>query len=80
MGPLHEGLYRGLCIAGNDVHEAVMTFAEAKAFAKQHPHIMGFTYEHKDREPTEATRVWFKAKIEILYNESWWSYSTGSGM
>jgi len=79
-GPLHEGLYRGLCIAGNDIHEAVMTFAEAKAWAAKHPHVQGFTFEHADREPTEPTRVWFKSRIEILYNESWWSYSTGNGM
>jgi prolyl 4-hydroxylase len=80
IGPLHEGLYRGLCIAGHDVHEAIMTFAEAKAFAAKHPAVQGFTYENADREPTEPTRFWFKSRLEILYNESWWSYSTGRGM
>jgi len=80
VGPLHQGLYRGLCIAGNDVHEAVMTFAQAKEYASQHPEVQGFTFENKEREPTEPTRVWFKSVMEILYNESWWSYSTGRGM
>jgi hypothetical protein len=57
-----------------------MTFAEAKAFAAKHPAVQGFTYENADREPTEPTRFWFKSRLEILYNESWWSYSTGRGM
>jgi len=69
-----------LCIAGNDAHEAIMTFEEAKAYAASNPQVMGFTYEHPDRYPTERTRVWFKSKIEVLYNEKWWSYSTGRGM
>lgn len=79
-GPLHEGLYRGLCIAGNDVHEAVMTFDEAKEYAKSDKRVQGFTFEHAERYPKEPTRVWFKSRIEILYNEQWWSYSTGRGM
>ena len=79
-GPLHEGLYRGLCIAGHDVHEAIMTFEEAKEYAASDSRVQGFTYEHPDRFPTERTRVWFKSRIEILYNEQWWSWSTGRGM
>jgi len=80
IGPLHKGIYQGLCIAGNDVHEADMTFDEAQAWADKHPECTGFTYEHPERYPSTKTRVWFKAKLEILYNETWWSYSTGRGM
>lgn len=80
IGPLHEGIYQGLCIAGNDVHEAICTFEQAKALAVTIPGCQGFTYEHAERYPTEPTRVWFKSKLNVLYNESWWSYSTGSGM
>ena len=80
IGPLHEGIYRGLCIAGNDIHEGIMTFEEAKEYASSHPACHGFTYENEDRYPDERTRVWFKSKLNVLYNEEWWTYSTGLGM
>ena len=74
-------MYKGLSIAGNDVHEAVMTFDEAKAFAEKLPNCQGFTYEAKDRYPNDApVRVWFKSKLDVLYNDDWWTWSTGRGM
>jgi len=80
IGPLHEGIYKGLSTAGYDVHEEVMTFEEARALASKLPQCQGFTYESKDRYPTTPVRVWFKSKLNILYNEDWWSWSTGAGM
>jgi len=80
VGPLHEGIYRGLSIAGDDVHEGVMNFEKAKALALRLPNCQGFTYEHSDRYPTDDVRVWFKSRLNVLYNEDWWSYSTGFGM
>ena len=32
-GPLHKGFYRGHCLAGDDVYEAVMTVEEAIQWA-----------------------------------------------
>ena len=60
--------------------QAVMTWDEAKAYADSHPEVMGFTWAHRDRYPKEPTRFWFKRVMEVLYNEDWWSYSTGRGM
>lgn len=76
-GPLHEGVYRGLCLAGDDVHEAVMTFAEALTWARSHEGVQGFTFEHPQRRPEEPTRVWFKSTMRVHYDENWWSYSLG---
>jgi len=80
IGPLHEGIYRGLSIAGSDVREEVLTFEEAKELAKTIPNCQGFTYEHPERYPNEKVRVWFKSKLNVLYNDDWWTYSTGHGM
>jgi len=80
IGPLHEGIYKGLSTAGNDIHEAVMTFEEAKAYAATLTGCQGFTYEHPMRHPDTKTRVWFKSKLNVLFNEDWWTYSTGFGM
>jgi len=80
IGPLHEGLYRGHCLAGDDIHEAIMTFEEARAWAVQHPMCMGFTYSSRERNPTVPVRVWFKSKLKVLGNDDWWSYSLGRGM
>lgn len=77
IGPLHEGHYRGHCLAGDDVHEGVMTFDEAKAYAAGHADVDGFTFEHQSREPAERVRVVFKSKMRVLYDEAWWSYSLG---
>lgn len=54
-----------------------MTFEEAKLWASQHDQCMGFTFMHASKEPLETVRIWFKTKLEICYNESWWSYSLG---
>ncbi|EOD39168.1 hypothetical protein EMIHUDRAFT_439880 [Emiliania huxleyi CCMP1516] len=77
VGPLHEGMYRGHCLAGDDVHVACMTFAEAKAWAAAHPGVAGFTFQHPEREPAVPVRVWFKSRMAVLYNEEWWSCSVG---
>ena len=58
----------------------VMTFEEAKKFAARLPNCQGFTYESQERYPTEPVRVWFKSRLNILYNDDWWSWSTGRGM
>lgn len=57
-----------------------MTFAEAKEFAKRLPNCQGFTYECSERYPDKPVRVWFKSQINVLYNEGWWTWSTGKGM
>ena len=57
-----------------------MTFDEAKAFAAKLPNCQGFTYEAKARYPTEPVRVWFKSRLNVLYNDDWWTWSTGKGM
>ena len=57
-----------------------MTFEEAKKFAARLPNCQGFTYESQERYPTEPVRVWFKSRLNILYNDDWWSWSTGRGM
>ena len=64
-GPLHEGMYAGHCLAGDDVHEAEMTFAEAKAWARCHPQCEGFTFKSREREPTERVTVWFKSTLKV---------------
>lgn len=80
VGPLHEGVYRGHCLAGDDIHEAVMTVAQAKEWAASHPTCFGFTFMAQDREPATPVRVWFKSKLKVLYSEEWWTYSLGRGM
>ena len=80
MGPLHEGFYRGHCLAGDDILEAVMTIEEAKIWAKNNPKCYGFTFNSSNRELRTPTRIWFKSKLNVLYNEEWWTYSTGLGM
>ena len=78
-GPLHKGTYAGMCIAGNDVFEAVMTYQQAVAWAEGHPICAGFTFNHPDREPKEETRFWFKSRMMLLDADGWWSYSMGRG-
>ena len=86
VGPLHKGFYRGCCIAGDDVSEADMTVSQAKAHAETVDAILGFTYNTREKEPVDehgherVVRVWFKSKLNVLYNEDWWTYSTGHGM
>jgi len=80
LGPLHKGLYKGHCLAGDDLHEAVMTFDEAEAWAAANSECEGFTYQDAERRPTEPTRVWFKSRLRVLANDGWWSYSLGRGM
>ena len=80
LGPLHEGYYRGHCLSGDDIHEAVMTVPQALAWAAAQPQCMGFTFKHEAASPPEAVRVWFKSKLKVLCNDDWWSYSLGRGM
>jgi prolyl 4-hydroxylase len=80
VGPLHEGMYCGHCLAGDDVHQAVMTFEQAKAWAVAQPQVQGFTFQHPHRQPQEAVRVWFKSRMEVLYDDNWWAYSLGRGI
>ncbi len=77
-GPLHAGLYAGMCVAGDDVFEADMTFEEAKAWAASCPTCEGFTFASSQRMPILPTRVWFKSKMVVLYQEGWWSFSVGT--
>jgi len=79
-GPLHEGIYRGHCVAGDDLHEDIMTFEEAKLWALLHPACQGFTFQHPDRFPSCKIRVWFKRNLRILDSVGWWSYSLGRHM
>lgn len=80
VGPLHEGVYRGHCLAGDDIHEAVMTLQQAQQWASSNPLCFGFTFQHASREPTVPVRCWFKSKLKVLYSEDWWTYSLGRGM
>ena len=57
-----------------------MTVEEAKEFAAKIPNCYGFTYNSAERDITTPTRIWFKSKLNVLYNEAWWTYSTGLGM
>ena len=75
--PLHEGVYAGHAIAGDDLHEAVLTFDDALAWAKAHPACQGFTYQSADRRPTKPTRVWFKSRLRVLHADGWYTYSVG---
>ena len=80
IGPLHKGFYRGHCLAGDDILEAVMTVAEAIEWSSKNPHCYGFTYNSVEKNVDGPTRIWFKSKLNVLYNECWWTYSTGLGM
>ena len=86
IGPLHEGFYRGCCLAGDDVYEADMTIEEAKTYTAAHDQILGFTYNTVAKDPRDErgnparVKIWFKSKLNVLYNETWWSYSAGRGM
>jgi len=80
QGPLHEGVYKGHCLAGDDVHEALMTFEEARAWAATRPDVEGFTYRHASPRPEERVHVWFKSRMLVLCNEGWWSYSLGKAV
>ena len=63
-----------------------MTISQAKAFAASNEKIMGFTYNKVEKNPLdnqgqeEVVHIWFKSKLNVLYNETWWSYSAGKGM
>ena len=80
VGPLHEGVYRGHCLAGDDIYEAVMTINEALAWAQAHPVCFGFTFQATTRNPAGPVRIWFKSQLKVLYHEEWWTYSLGRGM
>ena len=80
VGPLHKGFYRGHCLAGDDILEKVMTVEEAIKWANENPLCFGFTFNHADKNFAGPIRIWFKGKLNVLFNESWWTYSTGAGM
>lgn len=80
LGPLHAGYYRGCCLAGDDVYEAEMTLTDAIAWAAAHPECFGFTYNKTEKMPEGVMHIWFKSKLQVLYNETWWTYSVGRGM
>ena len=80
VGPLHEGMYVGHCLAGDDLHEAVMTLAQAREWAKANPLCQGFTFQHRSRAPEEPVRMWFKCRMRVLHSDGWWSYSMGRGI
>jgi len=79
-GPLHEGIYAGHCLSGDDLYEAVMTITQAKQWLQQHPEALGFTFQHEDRHPIEPVRCWFKSRLRVLYHPGWWTISMGRGM
>jgi len=80
VGPLHKGFYRGHCLAGDDIREAVMTLEEAIEWSSKNPKCYGFTYNSVHKDVEGPIRIWFKSKLNVLYNETWWTYSTGLGM
>ena len=57
-----------------------MTIPEAIEWAKRNKQCYGFTYNSANKDIQEPTRIWFKSKLNVLYNEDWWTYSTGLGM
>ena len=59
------------------LHEAVLTFDDALAWAKAHPACQGFTYQSADRRPSKPTRVWFKSRLRVLHADGWYTYSVG---
>ena len=80
VGPLHKGFYRGYCLAGDDLLAAVGTVDQAIQWADANPHCSGFTFQSADKDAHGPIRIWFKAKLDVAYNETWWTYSTGLGM
>ena len=69
MGPLHRAYYRGHCLAGDDILEAVMTIPEAIEWASNNKQCYGFTYNSAEKEVDGPIRIWFKSKLNVLYNE-----------
>ena len=57
-----------------------MTIEEAMQWASNNKQCFGFTYNSANRDVDGPIRIWFKSKLNVLYNESWWSWSTGLGM
>jgi len=76
-GPLHEGIYMGQCLEGDELHQADMTFRQALEWAKGCPDCQGFTFEHELRRPEEVVRVVFKSHLRVLTKDGWWTYSLG---
>merc|ERR1719446_357707 len=79
-GPLPEGVYAGYCLAGDDIREAVMPFAQAEEWARSHEKCVGFTYKDPSRRPEGPVRVWFKSRLKVLHHSEWWAYSCGRGI
>ena len=76
-GSLPMGFHRGLCAAGDDVYEADMTLEEARAYCDSNPECLGFTYNAVEQEPAGVVHIWFKSHLNLIYDESWFSYSNG---
>ena len=57
-----------------------MTIEEAIEWASNNRQCYGFTYNSVEKAVDGPTRIWFKSKLNVLYNETWWTYSTGLGM
>ena len=85
-GSLPVGFHRGLCGAGDDVHEADMTLDEAREYCHANPECQGFTYNTVEQEPVGVVHIWFKSQLNLLYDETeewlqtWWTYSNGRGI
>ena len=56
--PAPRGRVRGHAIAGDDLHEAVLTFDDALAWRSAPARA---SYQSADRRPSKPTRVWFKS-------------------
>ena len=48
-------------------------------WSSKNPQCVGFTYGSDERDLSGPTRIWFKSKLNVVYNEKWWTYSTGLG-
>ena len=66
-GPLHEGTYRGRCLDGDEIHEALMTIEDAKAWARRQPGCMGFTYSGHQKDPAGPVVIKFKSALKVRH-------------
>lgn len=69
QGPLHEGIYMGPCVAGEDAGPpAMMTYRDALKRCRELSEecCQGFCYQHESRKPDVPVRVWFKRRLLVL--------------
>ena len=57
-----------------------MTIEQAQQWVHDHPECHGFTYNTVNKNPEGAVHIWFKKELNVLYNETWWTWSYGRGM